>query len=64
MTDEQDGPGRADESSGDPAPDVSGLETEVTELRRRLVDVPRQLGRLETEVRDAGRELARANARN
>ena len=64
VTDEQDGPGRADESSGDPAPDVSGLETEVTELRRRLVDVPRQLGRLETEVRDAGRELARANARN
>ena len=64
VTDEQDGPERAEESSVDPAPDVAGLETEVAELRRRLVDVPRQLGRLETEVRDAGRELARANARN
>ena len=64
MIDEQDGPERAEESSVDPAPDVAGLETEVAELRRRLVDVPRQLGRLETEVRDAGRELARANARN
>ena len=64
VTDEQDGPERAEELSVDPASDVAGLETEVAELRRRLVDVPRQLGRLEAEVKDAGRELARANARN
>ena len=33
-------------------------------LRRRLVDTPRQISRLEAEARDANRELARANARN
>ena len=64
MTDEQDGPEGADESNLDPLPDVAELETEVAELRRRLVEVPRQLNRLEAEARDAGRELARANARN
>ena len=64
VTDERSGPDSADEPNLDPAPDAAVLETEVAELRRRLVDVPRQLGRLESEVADAGRELARANARN
>jgi len=64
VTDEQDGPEMADEPNVDPAADLAGLETEVAELRRRLVDVPRQFARLETEARDAGREVARANARN
>ena len=38
------------------------LEREVAELRRRLIDTPRELHRLESEVRDVKRELARANA--
>ena len=41
-----------------------GLERELAELRRRLVDTPRQIHLLESEARDASRELARANARN
>ena len=41
-----------------------GLEREVAELRRRLVDTPRQIHLLESEARDASRELARANVRN
>jgi len=46
------------------APDPVVLERELEELRRRLVDTPRQISRLEAEARDANRELARANARN
>ena len=45
-----------------PAPD--DRDQEMAELRRRLVDTPRQISRLESEVRDANRELARSNARN
>jgi len=45
-------------------PDPVVLERELEELRRRLVDTPRQISRLEAEARDANRELARANARN
>ena len=45
-------------------PERAGLEHEVAELRRRLVDTPRQMHLLEAEARDVGRELARANARN
>ena len=44
--------------------DRDGLEREVAELRRRLVDTPRQIHLLESEARDASRELARSNARN
>ncbi|MDG2427827.1 MAG: proteasome ATPase [Acidimicrobiales bacterium] len=40
------------------------LEREITELRRRLVDTPRQIRLLESEVRDANRLLAGATARN
>ena len=46
------------------APDPVVLVRELEELRRRLVDTPRQISRLEAEARDANRELARANARN
>jgi proteasome-associated ATPase len=53
-----------DADQGAAAPDPGGLEHEVVELRRRLVDTPRQMHVLESEVRDARRELARANARN
>ena len=39
------------------------LEREVAELRRRLIDTPRELHRLESEVRDVKRELARVSVR-
>ena len=45
-------------------PDAAEMERELEELRRRLVDTPRQISRLEADARDANRELARANARN
>ena len=53
-----------DADQGAAAPDPGGLEHEVVELRRRLVDTPRQMHVLESAVRDATLELARANARN
>ena len=40
------------------------LQHEITELRRRLVDTPRQIRLLESEARDANRQLAGATARN
>jgi len=52
------------EALKDEGPEREGLEHEVAELRRRLVDTPRQIHLLESEARDASRELARANARN
>ena len=59
------GPSTQDDvDQGVAAPDPKGLEHEVVELRRRLVDTPRQMHVLESEVRDANRELARSNARN
>ncbi len=60
-SDEPDGSENAAPCDG-PVPD--GRDQEMAELRRRLVDTPRQISRLESEVRDANRELARANARN
>ena len=53
-----------DDSEEVDALDRDGLEREVAELRRRLVDTPRQIHLLESEARDASRELARSNARN
>ena len=47
---------------GEPAAD--DRDQEMAELRRRLVDTPRQISRLESEIRDANRELTRANGRN
>ncbi len=60
-SDESDGSENAAPCDG-PVPD--DRDQEMAELRRRLVDTPRQISRLESEVRDANRELARANARN
>ena len=57
-------PEGTDEPVEDVAANAVDLEREVAELRRRLIEAPRQLSLLESEVRDAGRELARANARN
>ncbi|MAP75167.1 MAG: proteasome ATPase, partial [Acidimicrobiaceae bacterium] len=64
MGDELQVPEGTDEPVEDVAADAVDLEREVAELRRRLIEAPRQLSLLESEVRDAGRELARANARN
>ena len=64
MGDELQVPEGTDEPVQDVAADAVDLEREVAELRRRLIEAPRQLSLLESEVRDAGRELARANARN
>ncbi len=44
--------------------EMVGLEAEVAELRRRLVDAPRRIHELEAEVRDARRDLTRAMTRN
>ncbi|MBT5904389.1 MAG: hypothetical protein HOH27_01135, partial [Acidimicrobiaceae bacterium] len=52
------------EALKDEGSEREGLENEVAELRRRLVDTPRQIHLLESEARDASRELARSNARN
>ena len=60
-SDEPDGSENAAPCDG-PVPD--DRDQEMAELRRRLVDTPRQISRLESEVRDANRELARSNARN
>ena len=63
-------PNRNSDRNGDPDEgallrgQVDDLETEVEELRRRLVDAPRRLTEFEAELRDARRELARAMARN
>jgi len=56
-----------EETVGDEGPELVlpvDLEREVAELRRRLIDTPRELHRLESEVRDVKRELEGANARN
>ena len=60
-SEEPDGTGN-EASYGEPAAD--DREQELAELRRRLVETPRQISRLESEIRDANRELTRANARN
>ena len=58
---EPDGSGN-EAPNGEPAAD--DRDQEMAELRRRLVDTPRQISRLESEIRDANRELTRANGRN
>ena len=60
-SDEPDGSGN-EASDGEPV--LDNQDQEMAELRRRLVDTPRQISRLESEIRDANRELTRANARN
>ena len=68
--DTREDPDRNEDRNGDPDEgallrgQVDDLETEVEELRRRLVDAPRRLAEFEAELRDAKRELARAMARN
>ncbi len=68
--DTREDPDRNEDRNGDPdegallRDQVDDLETEVEELRRRLVDAPRRLAEFEAELRDAKRELARAMARN
>jgi len=62
-SDETDGSGN-EVPDGHGEPVLDNRDQEMAELRRRLVDTPRQISRLESKIRDANRELTQANARN